>query len=67
MIPAFLEMEFAVAVGMRGASESEWRDYQNMFARSTSHLLFENISGYEGTCNFGNQLFIGHDLAYALI
>ena len=47
-IPAFLGATFSVAEGMAGASDGEWKDYHEMFARSVRHLDFTLLNGHEG-------------------
>jgi len=37
---------------MRNASMDEWQDYQNMFARSVRHLLFNLMNGYSGETSY---------------
>ena len=49
-IPSFLRMEFAVALCMRDATDDEWDDCRNMFARSVRHMhaAFGRLNGWPG-------------------
>ena len=48
IIPSFLNMRLVIAVGMVGATEEEWTDYQSMFARSVRHINYSMVQGYDG-------------------
>ena len=50
IIPSFLNMRMVIAVGMVGATEEEWTDYQSMFARSVRHINYSMVQGYDGEC-----------------
>ena len=50
IIPSFLNMRLVIAVGMVGATEEEWTDYQSMFARSVRHINYSMVQGYDGEC-----------------
>ena len=41
-------MRVLIAVGMVGATEEEWTDYQRMFARSVRHINYPLVRGYDG-------------------
>ena len=47
-LPSYMSAQFVVAEDMRGATSSEWRDYQGMFGRSVRHLNFSLMAGYPG-------------------
>ena len=48
IIPGCSQATFSIAVGMSGASHTEWEDYFGMFARSVRHLNIVFITGYQG-------------------
>ena len=54
-IPSCIGLEFAVAEGIRGVTDDEWTDYNNMFSRSVRHLNFDLVHGPSGSARIPVQ------------
>ena len=50
VIPEFVSpaLRLSVAVGMTGASDQEWMDYVQMYARSVRHIHYYHIHSCPG-------------------
>ena len=49
VMPEFVDVRLSVAVGVIGASQTEWTDYVNMFARAVRHIHYYHIDSCPGT------------------
>lgn len=64
VMPEFVNVRLSVAVGMLGASDHEWSDYLQMFARAVRHIHYYHIDACPDVfCDSPDGLLEGRHLS----